>query len=75
MAFNTRHIDMLSVEFKGCLVVVESGRDPFFRGMAFGTVSDSVFFKLSEMLIGMTIIAFPWQTGELLLRNGGIIAF
>lgn len=60
MAFNTRHIDMLSVEFEGCLAVVESRRDPFFRGMALGTVGDSVFFKLPEMFIVMTIIAFPW---------------
>jgi hypothetical protein len=53
MAFDAGNILMLSVEFKGSLVVVEGVDLPFLKSMTPCTVCNAVFFKLFLMNVFM----------------------
>ena len=75
VALNARDIFMFAIKFKSRLVVIETRGHPFFRRMTDRAVGNTILFKLPEMLIYMTIIAFSRESGELLLRNRSILAF
>ena len=54
MTARTFHVDVLTIEFKGCLIMVKINGSPVIISMTFFTIGNAPVFKLPVMHIFMT---------------------